>query len=198
MLWLAWLGSNNFVKIASSSKHSIPFTRSRVSQAMRSLHSCVCECYVCVCVSFSLSLPLSLVRLPYLFCVCCARLSRVSFALSHMDCIKSLSVCSRDSIMFHSQPPTHTHSLTHHLYWCCSVVFHFNFPLAPVNRHRCPSAYTFTHSLTQLGCITKLKSVFVLLAFLFYVSNITQIHTFRAAAAFSRAGISEISLAIES
>lgn len=62
--WIArlladWLGSNNFVKIASSSKHSIPFTRSRVSQAMRSLHFCVCECYVCVCVSFSSSLPLS-------------------------------------------------------------------------------------------------------------------------------------------
>lgn len=106
------LGSNNFVKIASSSKHSIPFTRSRVSQAMRSLHFCVCECYACACVYFSLAPSPAIFILYAHICLymLCASVARVSFALSHMDCIKLLSVCSRDSIMFHSQPPPHTHT----------------------------------------------------------------------------------------
>lgn len=201
MLWLDCLLAYLAVTISLKSHHqaNIP-SRLHVRGCLK---RCVHYIFVCVnvmfvpvsallsfCVSLAPSLSLYLFYTRIYVCICYARLSRVSFALSHMDCIKLLSVCSRDSIMFHSQPPPHTHAISIGVVPLCFTWISLSRPSTAIAT-RPP-----IHSLTQLGCITKLKSVFVLLAFLFYVSIALMFLLFSSLTLSSL--ISEISLAIES
>lgn len=167
---LTWLLACLAVTISLKSHHqaNIPsrlHVRGCLKRCVHYIFVCVNVLYLCLCLLAFLSAALSrslcfiLYAVYTYICNCGVRVRRVSFALSHMDCIKSLSVCSRDSIMLHSQPPprtrTHMHTISRLLSLSISLLLLF----------RCFNSISLLHpsivviviattacTVTQLGC----------------------------------------------